>query len=134
MTDNAMMYRSKYFGPVVEISRAVPPDHARGGVVSRQAFGPTQDEDYKLSVDDPNICHPSETKARRERERGRPIAGIWMVSRVDFRQLDGRDIVDPLPENPAHTLLDYSHLSRGQRRDVARRVAAFANGCVWSRV
>ena len=115
------------------LHRSVHPKQMSGPVVGMEAFSPTKEENYKLSVDCEKVWTGKQSYEYRTVVLGRMSNGIWTMPRQFLAKLSLPVEVDAKIDNPAHSLVVFPQKSedRAKRRDAARRLAALANeGCL----
>lgn len=58
--------------------------------------------------------------------------GVWGVTCAEVSGIELASLPDPLPESPAHALIDFSGKSAGVCRKLAKKLKAFAisRGCL----
>ncbi|WP_209505727.1 MULTISPECIES: hypothetical protein [unclassified Ruegeria] len=98
-----------------------PTDYDNGRVNS-SAFNPSENHEYKLSVDRSSI-HDAERSFSIFTSRGNKSVGVCGVMCADF---SGEEIIcfpDEVDDNPAHALADYSPHGVSQRKKKAKRLA-----------
>ena len=102
--------------------RNVHPLHYDNGRFYSAAFNPSQDHDYKLSVDRMVLSSP---KASYDRHVGLGLSsiGVCGVFCSDFVTESVSCYEDALPTNAAHALADFSPFSQSDRKKKAREIA-----------
>jgi hypothetical protein len=109
------------------LHRNVHPKHMDETTVTMQAFSPTAEEQYELSVDCEKIWWGDESYKFRTLVLGRDSMGVWTISRLEVDRLKFSVKVDVIDGNPAHSVIVFPANDKARRRDAARRLAVFAN-------
>lgn len=116
------------------LHRQVHSSFVRDGRVSSMAFRPTPKDHGQLSVSDGRKVGPREA-FERYIGRGFQSCGVWSVSVTECDQAGMKAYEDPLDDDDAHALIDFSRLdSRAQQKKAADKLAAAARarGCMHS--
>ena len=121
--------------------RQVPAAFMRESRLSSQAFTPGRNDDRKLSVARGSMTTPEAAFDHHTRVCGRQSVGTWAVSVAECTTVQLAAHPDPLtspPEpapDPAHAIIDFGGLSRGQTDSKAQVLArqATARGRLWPR-
>lgn len=116
------------------LHRSVNPRFFRELVVSQEAFSPTNEEGYKLSVDCEKVWKARSSYEFRTKTLGKLSAGIWTLSREEYSKVGLSVVVDHQPGNHAHSLVIFPVHDRPKRRDLARRLAFLANQQAYSQI
>ena len=86
------------------------------GRPTARAFRPNSNDGGQLSCDRSTVVTPRQA-FEAYIAQGRPSAGVWAISVGEFAAVLLQSYSDPLPENAAHALVDYSaHEERDWRR------------------
>ena len=109
------------------LHRSVHPSHMDGYIVGNEAFSPTSEENYKLSVDCEKVWSAKQSFLFRTKTLGKKSSGIWTLPREIYVRLALAIEVDIKHDNPAHSLIVFPKSDKARRRDAARRLAALAN-------
>jgi hypothetical protein len=119
------------------VFRQVHPKHWDGKNPNSQAFFPTPQHDDKLSVDDNGLISAEQSWRHFTERLGLQSVGTWALS-VDEVKSAGElkllrspvtDPDNPLVDNPAHCLIDFSQVpSKGQKKKRAQELAIKASG------
>ncbi len=121
--------------------RQVPAAFMRESRVSSQAFTPGRNDDRKLSVARGSMTSPEAAFDHHTRVCGRQSVGTWAVSVGECANVDLAGQPDPLaspPEpapDPAHAIIDFGGMSKGQVESKAQILARHATtrGRLWPR-
>lgn len=118
------------------LHRSVHPRFIQQGMVGMEAFSPSSEENYNLSVDCERIWLGKESYRFRTVTLSKQSAGIWTVPRDFVSKLKLEVRADQQSGNPAHSLIDFpkQKVDKAKRRDAARRLADFANQAAISRI
>ncbi|MCC1482105.1 hypothetical protein [Roseibaca sp. Y0-43] len=108
------------------LHRNVHPQHMDGLTVGPQAFSPTSEEEYQLSLDCERVWSAKKSYQHRTLKLGRSSTGVWTISRSVFQSLGIPINVDKTEDNPSHSLAVFPK-ERAKRRDLSRRLVAAAN-------
>ncbi|TNC71682.1 hypothetical protein FHG71_10970 [Rubellimicrobium roseum] len=95
------------------------------GKINSLAFFPSEEHNFKLSVDRAKLSTPKETYDRYVKG-GEQSSGVCGVHASDFVNEEIQCSTDPSDDNVAHSLADFSPHGVSQRRKKARRLAAIA--------
>jgi hypothetical protein len=108
------------------LHRQVHPSFLRDGRPTSQAFGPTPKDDDGLSVSRNARASAQEAYRRHTEQRGLKSAGVWsvMVSECNKLELDAYE--DALPDDDAHSLVNFRGLSKGISEKKAKQLAEIA--------
>ena len=117
------------------VFRQVHPKHCDGRNPNSVAFCPTPKDDAKLSVDDASLVTAEESWSHFTGKLGFKSAGTWAVSYEEIESAGDLTLMkDPLEDNAAHCLIDFSKVSsKGQIKKRAQLLAikASARGCLF---
>jgi hypothetical protein len=126
---------SQSWNPDDLVYRQVHPTHAPDGNPSSQAFNPTPKDQKQLSVDDASLVTAGESWSHFTSTLGYKSTGTWAVSCEEIETAGDLTLVkDPLDDNVAHCLIDFSKMnSKGQMKKRAQLLAikASARGCLF---
>ncbi len=122
------------------VFRQVHPHHWDGQNPNSVAFSPTPKDEDQLSVDDSALVDADAAWLHFTKNLGFQSVGAWAISpeeifaleNLDLRRHPIADATDPLKNNPAHCVIDFSKLSsKGQRKRRAQELAikAAERGC-----
>jgi hypothetical protein len=114
------------------LHRSIHPNYLHDNKVGQEAFSPTKEESYKLSVDCEKVWKAKSCYEFRTITLGKSSAGIWTLPRDAYLKLGLNIEVDEQPGNSAHSLVVFPANDRPKRRDIARRLAALANDSSYS--
>jgi hypothetical protein len=101
--------------------RQVHPSWVREGRITRQAFQPTSKDELKLSVARSSVTDAKGAYEHHTLQLGLASMGSWAVSVGECRLQSLVVLEDPLTSpphafpDPAHAVVDFAGLSRGQR-------------------
>ena len=107
--------------------RQVNPSFVEGEGASSQAFFPFPKDEGKLSLDDGDLTTPEAAFEFYTKVRKLGSAGTWGVSCAEVASTGLPYGSDPLPDNPAHALIDFGDRDDKACRKLARKLKAFAN-------
>jgi hypothetical protein len=112
--------------------RQVHPQFLSGDQLSSQAFLPFPKDHGRLSVYDGDqisaeSAYRHYTDALRLQSRG-----VWAVTGAESADLGLPHLPDPLPNSPAHAVIDFGQRSEKECRKLAKRLRDFAvqRGCL----
>jgi hypothetical protein len=108
------------------LHRQVHPNFVRDGRLSSQAFKPNSQDDGQLSVSR-NSLASAKIAYERYIARGRKSCGVWSVTVAECGSAGIKAYADALPDDDAHTLVDFTALtSKSQWDKTSDKLAAFA--------
>ena len=112
--------------------RQVHPSFMDGEEPTSQAFVPFPKDKDKLSVDDGTKTSPEAAYTHYTTVLKLSSTGVWGISETDVVSTGLTSGPDPLPDNPAHALIDFMGLSGKEQRKKAKLLLAFAleRGCL----
>ncbi len=115
--------------------RQVHPAFVPAGQMTSQAFMPFPKDDEKLSVYDGDQIGAAESYRHYTETLNNESDGVWGVTCAEVSGIELTSQADPLPESPAHALIDFSGKPSGVCRKLAKKLKAFAvaRGCLHSR-
>ena len=117
------------------VFRQVHPNHCNGMNPNSVAFCPTPKDEAKLSVDDASLTTAEGSWNHFTKKLGFQSAGTWAVSFEEVESAEDLTLVkDPLEDNLAHCLIDFSQVSsKGQMKKRAQLLAikSSARGCLF---
>ncbi len=113
--------------------RQVHPSFMDGDTPTSQAFVPFPKDQNKLSVDDGSKTTPEAAHTRYTTVLKLSSVGVWGVTDAEVASVGLSSAPDPLPDNPAHALIDFTGLSNKEQRKKAKRLLEFAlvHGCLY---
>ena len=106
--------------------RQVHPDFFKDGQPSSQAFFPFPKDMGKLSVYDGKLISPAQSFQHYTQKLGYQSVGVWGVSDAEVIETGLTSEPDPLPESPAHALINFGKASEKECRKLAKKLKAFA--------
>ena len=114
--------------------RQVHPSFLKGGKLLSQAFFPFPKDNGKLSVYDEKLISPAQSYMHYTQELSLNSAGVWGVSNAEVHEAGLMHEADPLPNSPAHALIDFGTASDKEYRKLAKRLKIFAEsrGCLYA--
>ncbi len=115
MTDNTILLRQAH------------PRFVDEGQLTSQAFVPFPKDDAKLSVYDGDQITASESFQHYTGNLNNEADSVWGVTCKEVAGVDLSSAPDPLPESPAHALIDFSGKSTSACRKLAKRLRDFAS-------
>lgn len=102
--------------------RNLHPDDFDNGRINSSAFNPSPNHDFKLSTDRSSMVAAQES-FNLFVSSGHETIGVCGVTCDDFVCESIACSPDPIPNNPAHALADYSPHGASQRRKKGRKLA-----------
>jgi hypothetical protein len=110
------------------LHRQVHPKFISEGRLSSQAFRPNSSDDGQLSTSRSSLVS-ARIAYERYVARLRQSIGVWSVTVVECRRVELRTYADPLDDDDAHSLIDFTTLpSKSQWSRAAELLTAFARG------
>jgi len=106
--------------------RQVHPHFFPDGQLSSQAFFPFPKDNGKLSVYDGNLISPVESFVHYTQKLGYQSVGVWGISNGEVLATGLRSAQDPLPDSPAHALINFGKASNKECRKLAKKLKALA--------
>ena len=108
-----------------KLFRNLHPTDFDNGRVNSTAFNPSANHRFKLSVDRSSLI---DAKGAYENlvSSGCDSIGVCSVLRSDFSERGINCFADPIKDNKAHALADFSPFGSGPRRKKARELANIA--------
>ena len=112
--------------------RQVHPSFLKDGKLSSQALFPFPKDKGKLSVYDERLISPAISFMHYTQKLGLNSAGVWGVSSMEVIETGLVHEPDPLPDSPAHALIDFGIATEKEYRKLAKRLKIFAEirGCL----
>lgn len=112
--------------------RQIHPNWVKDGIPTSQCFNPTPKDHDLLSVSDGDQID-AETAFRDFTDRQNlRSAGVMAVSAGECSQAGVSARPDPLPDQPAHAVIDFSVVpSTNARRRIAKELAEYATQRGW---
>lgn len=107
------------------LHRQVHPNHLNEGRPTRIAFAPNSNDDGKLSVDRGSVT-TAEASYLSYLERELLSAGTWSVTLSEVHKTSLRAFEDPLPDNPAHAVIDFGEFGKNRWKQASKALADFA--------
>lgn len=107
--------------------RNVHPMHYDNGRITSAEFSPSASHDFKLSTDRENLCTPQECFKRHVELFGLQSIGVTKVEVADFASESIDCFEDPIEQNKAHALADYSQKGTSARKKSAKKMSKVAN-------
>ena len=128
---------SRLGNPAELLLRQVHPAFLQAGRVSSQAFCPSRNHGFKLSVSVRSKTEPGQAYRLHVDEKGLASAGVWAVSVEECERCDlavHEDPVETPVPDPAHAYIDFTNLTNGQRKARSQLLAGYANerGCLYT--
>jgi hypothetical protein len=106
--------------------RQVHPNFLPGNELSSQAFFPFPKDNGKLSVYDGDQITPEESFRHYTSEQKLISAGVWSVQGREVTDTGLSYQSDPLPDSPAHAVIDFGVHDGNEYRKLAKKLKAFA--------
>ncbi|MEY2149900.1 hypothetical protein AB7849_03165 [Rhodanobacter sp. 115] len=118
--------------PESVLLRQVHPDFIPDGKLTSQAFYPFPKDDGKLSAYDGDQISAAAAFEHYTTKIGFESRGVWGVDCKEVNEVGLECQPDPLPESPAHALIDFGKSTEKECRKLAKRLKAFAlaRGCL----
>jgi hypothetical protein len=113
--------------------RQVNPNFFEDGEPMNQAFRPARADEGLLSVDRESMTTPEEAFVRHTETFELRSIGVWALSVGEVMHVELDTMPDEIPGNPAHCVVDFCGLSRGQcsaKSKILKRQAV-ARGCLY---
>ena len=113
--------------------RQLHPNFLHDGKISSQAFFPFPKDAGKLSVYDERMITPKHSFEHYTQCQNLSSVGVWGVSNEEVTEMGLTHEPDPLPNSPAHSLINFAGASVKECRKLAKRLKAFAEirGCLY---
>ncbi|MDR3087256.1 MAG: hypothetical protein LBU45_04820 [Azoarcus sp.] len=121
--------------PASLLFRQVHPNFlAAAGKLTSQAFMPFPKDHGGLSVYDGEQISANESFRHYTETLKRASKGVWGVNNEEVTATDLSSRSDPLPDFPAHALIDFSDKSVNEQRKLAKKLARYAEarGCLYA--
>lgn len=114
--------------------RQIHPNFFPSGQLSSQAFLPFPKDEGRLSVYDGKLISPAQSFEHYTQKLSLQSSGVWGVSNVEIIETGLTSEPDPLPDSPAHALINFSNVPNNQWRRLAKILRRFAvtRGCLYS--
>jgi hypothetical protein len=106
--------------------RQVHPSFIPDGQMTSQAFMPFPRDDSKLSVYDGDHVSAGESYQHYTGALNNESDGVWGVTCTEVEAIDLASAIDPLPDSPAHAIIDFSGKSTSTCRKLAKKLTNFA--------
>ena len=103
------------------------PSFVENGETTSQAFFPFPKDNGKLSVDDGDLTTAEEAFGLYTKVLNLESVGTWGVTCKEVASTGLPYDPDPLPDNPAHALIDFGDRNERECRKLARKLKALAN-------
>lgn len=115
--------------------RQAHPDFSPNGELSSQAFYPFRKDGGRLSVYDNDKISVIDSFNHYTEQLRLESSGVWGVSCAEVNEIGLTNLSDPLPESPAHALIDFGIKVEKEYRKLAKRLKGFAlkRDCLYSR-
>ena len=107
--------------------RQAHPKFVDEGQVTSQAFVPFLKDGAKLSVYDGDQITAAESFLHYTETLNNESDSVWGVTCTEVADVDLSYASDPLPESPAHALIDFSGKSSSACRKLAKKLREFAS-------
>lgn len=106
------------------LTRQVHPSQMTEGRPSARSFTPTDKDEGHLSADRESLLSPREAYERYlERKQLTEAGGTWGVSIQEFASLGLASYADPIPENSAHVLIDFTSAGDSKKQQTVGKLA-----------
>ncbi len=106
--------------------RQVHPTFYPNEVLSSQAFVPFPKDKNHLSVYDGDLMTPPDAFVHYTQQLGYKSVGVWAVSVAEVEQTSLAAHPDPLPDSPAHAVIDFGEATKNECRRLAKKLALLA--------
>jgi hypothetical protein len=107
--------------------RHVHPKFYDAGFKSRYlAFFPFAHDAGKLSVYDGEMINPEGCYFHYTQQLKFQSVGVWGLSQKEVKSVGLTVQADPLPNSPAHALLDFGKKTKQEYKKIAKKLANFA--------
>lgn len=112
--------------------RQVNPQFLKDDLLSSQAFFPFPKDTGRLSVYDGDQSTPQSSFLHYTETLKLASVGVWAVAGSESSSLGLTNLPDPLPDSPAHAVIDFGQRSDKQCRKLAKLLRDFAikRGCL----
>lgn len=107
------------------LHRQVHPNFIQDGRVTSSAFKPFPRDEGKLSVDRDQLASAQESYELHTEKKQLDSAGTWSVNVGECEELGLPCFEDPVDEpvpDPAHAVIDFTELSKNQRKKYAKKL------------
>ena len=115
MTDDTILLRQAH------------PKFVDEGQLTSQAFVPFPKDEAKLSVYNGEQMTAAESYRHYTETLNNEADSVWGVTCAEVTNVDLSYASDPLPESPAHALIDFSGKSTSACRKLAKKLREFAS-------
>jgi hypothetical protein len=106
------------------LTRQVHPSQMAEGRPSARSFTPTERDEGHLSADRQSLLSPREAYERYlQRKQFTEAGGTWGVSIQEFASLGLAAYADPLADNSAHALVDFTTVGDGKKQQTVGKLA-----------
>ena len=106
------------------LTRQVHPSQMTEGRPSSRSFTPTDKDAGHLSADRESLLSPRDAyEAYLQRKKLTEAGGTWGVSIQEFVSLGLASYADPIPENSAHVLVDFTSAGDTKKQQVVGKLA-----------
>lgn len=103
-------------------------------VLSSEAFVPSEKDEGELSTYDGDLISASQSFVHYTQVLGWSSIGVWGISNAEVSKTGLTSRPKPLPESPAHAVVDFGQAPKGKCRRLAKILRDFAEerGCLYS--
>lgn len=106
------------------LTRQVHPSQITEGRPSARSFTPTEKDNGHLSADRESLLSPREAYERYLRlKKFAEAGGTWGVSIKEFASLGLASYADPIPDNSAHALVDFTSAGDTKKQQTVGKLA-----------
>jgi len=114
--------------------RQVHPNFFTEKKLSSQAFAPSPKDKGQLSVYDGDLISAGQSFEHYTQALKLSSVGVWGLSQAEVVETELTSRPDPLPDSPAHALIDFGQASSLECRKRAKKLKIFAEkrGCLYS--
>lgn len=112
--------------------RQVHPQFLQDDQLTSQAFFPFPKDAGHLSVYDGDQISPEASYRHYTETLELPSKGVWTVAGAESTGLGLVHVPDPLPESPAHAVIDFGQRPEKECRKLSKRLRDYAvqRGCL----
>jgi len=106
--------------------RQVHPNFFSSEQLSSQAFFPFPKDKGKLSVYNGQLISPAQSFENYTQKQRLKSVGVWGISNAEVIETGLTSEPDPLPDSPAHALINFGKASDKECRKLAKTLKGFA--------
>jgi hypothetical protein len=106
------------------LTRQVHPSQMTEGRPSSRSFTPTDTDEGHLSADRESLLSPRDAyESYLQRKKLTEAGGTWGVSIQEFVSLGLASYADPILDNPAHVLVDFTSAGDAKKQQTVGKLA-----------